>query len=353
MIIKIIKPLKTGFSIFQIGSKWNIKTYIYNIDINLYMRVCFRCGYDFNKVYNFNKHLKKVNKCKIKYIKISRKKILNDYDNLYNKYYDKLVELKKNHIDDNIIKCIKCGKIFKHRSNCNVHMKKHCPIIKKENLMDEFLNTKYNLLKIEYEEKLEEKLEEERIKNIIIKESLENKIKDLETKLIPTQINNGHIGDNIGYNITNITINNFGEEKINMTAKDCEQIMSNEFNMIVKLIEYIHIIPPENRNAFIPSLKEKYAMILKDQKWDLVERKEFINNLIINKNIMLEKMLDEFGAEFTNVNPNRSRNVINYCKNDEDEYKKIKINANLLLFNNKDIIRDTFETKYNKKIHNR
>ena len=219
--------------------------------------------------------------------------------------------------------------------------------------MDEFLNTKYNLLKIEYEEKLEEKLEEERIKNIIIKESLENKIKDLETKLIPTQINNGHIGDNIGYNITNITINNFGEEKINMTAKDCEQIMSNEFNMIVKLIEYIHIIPPENRNAFIPSLKEKYAMILKDQKWDLVERKEFINNLIINKNIMLEKMLDEFGAEFTNVNPNRSRNVINYCKNDEDEYKKIKINANLLLFNNKDIIRDTFETKYNKKIQNR
>jgi hypothetical protein len=45
--------------------------------------------------------------------------------------------------------------------------------------------------------------------------------------------------------------------------------------------------------------------------------------------------------------------VINYCKNDEEEYKKIKTNANLLLFNNKDMIRDTYETKYNKKIQSR
>ncbi len=146
-----------------------------------------------------------------------------------------------------------------------------------------------------------------------------------------SQINHGHIGDNIGNNITNITINNFGEEKFNMTAQDCEKIMSHEFDMIVKLIEYIHIIPPENRNAFIPSLKEKYAMILKDQKWDLVDRKEFIDNLVISKNVMLEKMLDEYGSQFENVNPNRSRSVINYCKNDEEEYKRIKTNANLLL----------------------
>ncbi len=78
--------------------------------------------------------------------------------------------------------------------------------------------------------------------------------------------------------------------EITMTAQDCEKIMASEFNMIVKLIEYIHVIPPENRNAFIPSLKEKYAMVLRNQKWDLVDRTEFINNLVISKNIMLEKL---------------------------------------------------------------
>jgi hypothetical protein len=129
--------------------------------------------------------------------------------------------------------------------------------------------------------------------------------------------------------------------------------MSHEFDMIVKLIEYIHIIPPENRNAFIPSLKEKYAMIMRNQKWDLVDRREFINDLVISKNVMLEKLLDEYGSQFENVNPNRSRSVINYCKNDEEEYGKIKTNTNLLLYNNKDLVKNTFENNYNKKIKGR
>jgi hypothetical protein len=94
-------------------------------------------------------------------------------------------------------------------------------------------------------------------------------------------------------------------------------------------------------------------MIFKDQKWNLVDRKEFIDNLVINKNVMLEKMLDEYGSQFENVNSNRSRSVINYCKNDEEEYKRIKTSANLLLFNNKDMIRDTYEVKYNQKINSR
>jgi len=68
---------------------------------------------------------------------------------------------------------------------------------------------------------------------------------------------------------------------------------------------------------------------------------------------LLEKMLDEYGTQFENVNPNRSRSVINYCKNDEEEYKRIKTSANLLLFNNKDMIRDTYEVKYNQKINSR
>ena len=61
-------------------------------------------------------------------------------------------------------------------------------------------------------------------------------------------------------------------------------------------------------------------------------------------------MLDQYGPQFINVNANRSRSVINYCKNDEEECKRIKMNANLLLFNNKDMIRDTYGLKYNKKI---
>ncbi len=334
------------------------------------MYYCFRCGKESKTKSNLNSHLRNKTICEIIYLDISRNIIINEY----NEYIEIFLSVFKNNSilsannlpiifnTKNTKNCEHCGKKFSHRNSYYLHKKKHCKVIKnsqeKEELMNEFLNTKYNLLKIEYEEKLDktkdefsEKLEKEIEEKNKIKLDLENKIKDLESKLIPynqnntNNINNGHIGDN---NIT--IINNFGEEKFNMTAQDCEKIMSHEFDMIVKLIEYIHIIPPENRNAFIPSLKEKYAMILKDQKWNLVDRKEFIDNLVISKNVMLEKMLDEYGTQFENVNPNRSRSVINYCKNDEEEYKRIKTNATLLLFNNKDMIQDTYESKYDKKI---
>jgi hypothetical protein len=349
------------------------------------MYFCFRCGKKNNSISNLNQHLRKKKQCKIIYLELPRNIIINNY----NKYEKDFLILKNEEIEnttvqienpienpivsnseisdqDNEIKCEFCSKTFTFKTSYYRHKKMYCikkNVYDKEKLMDEFLNTKYNLLKLEYEEKLKiesnkiEKIEEilgkEIDSNNKLKKELEEKVKELESKLCATsQINNGHIGNNIvNGDINNITIiNNYGEEKFTMTAKDCEKIMSSEFDMIVKLIEYIHILPPENRNAFVPSLKEKYAMILRNQKWDLVDRTEFINNLVISKNVMLEKMLDEFGSQFEYVNPNRSRSIINYCKNDEEEYKKIKINANLLLFNNKDTIRNTFEVKYNKKI---
>jgi hypothetical protein len=330
-------------------------------------RYCFRCGKESNTKCNLNKHLRNKTICYAKYLDISREDIIQHYK----AYEEDFLNKKYNKKDDNIkVKkkfcCEYCGKEYAYNTNYYRHKKYHCDKKKetdeKSKLIDEFLNTKYNLLKIEYEEKLDktkdeisEKMEKEIEENNKIKAELEQKIILLESQLAPyaiknntNNINNGHIGDN---NVT--IINNYGEEKFTMTAQDCEKIMASEFNMIVKLIEYIHVIPPENRNAFIPSLKEKYAMVLRNQKWDLVDRTEFINNLVISKNIMLEKMLDEFGSQFEYVNPSRSRSVINYCKNDEEEYKKIKTEATLLLFNNKDTIKNTYECKYKLKIKSR
>jgi hypothetical protein len=369
---------------------------------------CFRCGKKTSTKSNLNSHLKNKKKCGIKYMYISRKTIINDYDKYLNEYLSVMAKPSITHsitkIDNikNIVShndtqtnkivsqynsltipqllpadnktddilCEFCGKNFAHKNNYYRHKKFYCYKSEQHQIMDEYLQTKYDLLKMEYEEKLsaekektdkiEEKLREQieneqKLKEDVnkLKIDLENKIKDLESKLVPsvsnTQINNGHIGDNI----TNITINNYGEEKFNITAQDCENIMSHEFNMIVKLIEHIHINQPENRNAFIPSLKEKYAMVMKDQKWNLVDRKEFISNLVITKNVMLEQLLDDYGSQFVSVNPNRSRSIINYCKNDEEEYNKIKINTNLLLYNNKDLVKNTYESNYNKRIKGR
>jgi len=339
-------------------------------------KYCFRCGKESKTKCNLNKHLRNKKECDIIYLDVSREEIIKNY-NLYIEDFlvkkEMILGINKGRIDnikhnikhnskgDNIIVCEYCDKRYSYKTSYYRHKKYYCDgkreMDDKNRLVEKFLNTKYNLLKIEYEEKLnktKDELNEKLKENDKIKEKLGKKIKKLETQIEPNyfntnikNINNGNINNNI------TIINNYGEEKFKMRLEDCEEIMSYEFNMIVKLIEYIHIIPPENRNAFLPSLKEKYAMILKNQKWDLVDRKDFIDNLIINKNIMLEKMLEEYGSQFKNINSKRSKSVINYCKNDNEEYQRIKTDATLLLFNNKDMIKDTYKEKYNKNINSR
>jgi hypothetical protein len=317
------------------------------------MKICFRCGKQFYNKSSLNRHLKNENICQAKYLDISPDEIILNYK-IYTQEYNEIAE--ENMAEESNVKtytCKHCDKKFTYKRSYTRHYNEYCKAKKafdeNQKIMDEFLNTKYKLLKLELEKSKDEYIKE----NLELKETFEKKIKELEAKMLPytTQnninngsINNGHIGDNI------TIINNFGEEKFNINAEDCEKIMSHEFNMIVKLIEYIHILLPENRNSFIPSLKEKYAMILRDQKWNLVDRTEFINNLVISKNVMLEELIDKYGDQFKTVNSKRSRSIINYCKNDEEEYKKIKTEASLLLFNNKDLIKNTFKFKYQKKV---
>ena len=149
------------------------------------------------------------------------------------------------------IKCEYCESKFSHKNSYYRHKKHRCIIIKKNEkekseLIDKLLNEKYNSLKSKLEKKMEKTIKNK------LESNTPNQINN-EQHINNGNINNGHIGDQI------FIINNYGEEKIKeITAKECEMIMSHEFNMITKLIEYIYIIPPENRNAFIPSLKEKY-----------------------------------------------------------------------------------------------
>jgi hypothetical protein len=146
-------------------------------------------------------------------MKISRKDLLNNYDEIYNKYYDTFVEKKDNCVENKVIKCKKCNKIFNHQSNCSTHMKKHCPIINKEkSLLEEYENktNDYIIIQQKLEEELEEnknelmkckneleeyknkrvsiqqkyetEIENERNNNRVLKEYLEYKIKELESK---------------------------------------------------------------------------------------------------------------------------------------------------------------------------
>lgn len=319
------------------------------------MYICLRCSHEFNRSSNFYKHLKKENKCEAKYLNISRKDLLNDYNTTYNKCYNQYLTCKENYIEKiKEIICEKCNKKFSRKCNYYTHQKKYCKVIKNEKII-------YDLLKLEYEEKMNEfsaKLEKEIEDNNKHRQDLENKIAELESKMIPyTQTtNNGHVGDNninnghVGDN--NITIiNNFGSENISSIDKAIfEKIVATDFSMIQNLINYIHIFIEENRNILATSHKDKYAMVLKDQKWNLVDKNKLIDDLIIEKHKLLQSMLTKYSTESTLINPNRIQAILHLCLMDDEELKKVKTDTQLNLINGQQTVRDTYEIKYGQKV---
>lgn len=275
---------------------------------------CFRCGHKFLRISNLKRHTNRKKPCHSIYMNIPYETLLEEYND---------------HLHDFLTK----KKNLKYQQNNSKILKK---------LLGELLDNKQKM------HQLENKTNEE---NTIM--DLESKIESLTNQINVINnnnnninngnINNGHIGDN------KIIINNFGEEKYNLTAQDCESIMSNDFNMVVKLIEKIHFDTEENRNIYVRSLKEKYAGIFVDQKWNIVEREQLIEDLVCEKNLLLEKLLDEHEEEFTYVRPKRVKAIIDICRNDPEEIKNVRSGVRKMMKNRNDEVLETYKESYQEK----
>lgn len=343
---------------------------------------CLRCGKQFIRRYDLKRHLCSKNICPSIYLSITAEAILSNYKHYYNLY-----KQRKDHIHSsqsnymNIVNnnqekyvCERCGKELKYRSNYYTHKNKYCKVIKLENdekiknesILNELLESKISLLEINYEDKIS-KIKEEQIKEKEQQEKnrieLELKIKNLETllnqqQIIPSQntSNNSQVNidtnsGQVAENITNITINNYGQEDLSsIDRKVFEKIASNEYTMIQELIDYIHIETACNRNIYIPSHKEKYAMVLKDNKWNIIDKKELIGDLVHDKRQLLFKLLDKYKDELETISAKRTQSVLEYCENDIGEVIKIKSDVLTKLLNNRDYIRCTFETNTKEKV---
>ena len=141
------------------------------------------------------------------------------------------------------------------------------------------LNRHYNRCKLKKESE-----------NIIIKEN-EMMKKELEELKKMTNINtqNNITNNNI---INNININNYGDEDISyLKSKDFLHLFGGIYGAIPKLIEKIHFNPnyPENQNIKYSNKKLPYLKIRKDNKWQLVNKKHELLDLIDNKCFMLKE----------------------------------------------------------------
>ena len=293
------------------------------------IHVCEKCHKKFTRKDNYVRHLLR---------KIPCQKV--EFDNDYNftapnctkksaictKKSAKCAAVKKK--DNSRSICSFCKKIFSRRFTLNRHL--------------EICKIKLFKIKDEEQEKIQ-KLIEINEQLLSSQEELIKNQKDNEKKLDTLQTNVNKLKQNkvinnkiINNNITLIAYNK--PDLSHLTNNDYIKIMNRGFNSVPYLIRAIHFNPikPENKNIYIPNIKNKYVMLWNGKDWKLNNSDDILDDLYENNsNILIDKM-----EEFIDIGDQLEPRIINKFKRfvdkkEEDSIKnKIKEEIKLLLYNN-------------------
>ena len=102
-----------------------------------------------------------------------------------------------------------------------------------------------------------------------------------------------------------------------------------------KLIEKVHFNEqkPENMNIYISNIKGNYAMVYNGNKWQIVNKKEQIDELYDCNEVMLETWYDEYKEQYPEVIKSFQR----YLKNRDESnvINRVKEQILLMLYNNR------------------
>ena len=168
----------------------------------------------------------------------------------------------------------------------------------------------------------------------IIKMKLE--IEELKKNKGHTNITNNNTVNNT------ININNYGDENLNhLKSKDFANLLNGIYGAVPKLIEKIHFDPehPENHNIKYTNQKSPYLKIIKDSKWQLVNKKQELLDLIDNKCYLLkEKYYDILEKNKYNITKEQLIKIEEFIDKYHEDDKKVMLDlierTELMLLNN-------------------
>ena len=267
---------------------------------------CICCDYSAKQKSNYEKHLKTK-----KHIRLSQNVAFFSHD--LAKCSQKVVNCYHT--------CKYCNKQFKHHSSLSKHIKYSC---KKSN--DEDLKELVRLLNEQNQTK------DQQINEILEQnKKMQKQIDKLTNKL---QIQNIHNTNNtIHYNIKLLNYNQ--TDYSHLTEVDYMKCIKDCNYCVKSLIEKVHFNDekPENKNIYISNIKNKYIMMYKNNKWQLVDRKNQMDDLYDYNEVMLENWYDEYKDKY----PEMIRSFERYLNNKDDNniLNDVKDEILLMLYNNR------------------
>ena len=227
--------------------------------------------------------------------------------------------LCKKNIDEAKYKCKYCEHVYMHKQSLFKHLKT-CKEKKKDDTVKESME---ELVKLLNEKDKEHK----------------KQIEELIKKAGIVTTNNQNITNNIQNNFK--LLNYKQTDTSHLTENDYMKCLEHYNFCVPHLIRKIHFNPkkPENHNIYISNLKNSYVMIFMNNKWKVKNRDETILRLIDDKQILLEKKIQEWvesGKQYPKIMAKFSRYIEKREQN--DVINAIKEDIKLMLYNNRNMI---------------
>ena len=133
---------------------------------------------------------------------------------------------------------------------------------------------------------------------------------------------------------------------LNYTETDYSHLTPNDYMTCIKdcntcvksLIEKVHFNEnkPENRNIYLSNIKGKYVMIYKDNVWQIIDKKEQIDDIYNYNELVLESWYDDYKDKYPDIINSFQR----YLKNKDENVvlNKVKDEILLMLYNKRQMI---------------
>ena len=219
------------------------------------------------------------------------------------------IEAEKN---ANGFTCKYCDQQFSFRQSMNRHIKYSCKKNKDEDLKE--------LVRL-----LNQRLEQQ-----------ENKIES-QSKQIEKLMGKLEINGSFNTNIQNINLLAYRETDVShLTDQDYRSCLKKVNHCVKNMIEKVHFNPgkPENMNIYISNIKDKYIMLYDGFNWNLANKKDEIDRLYEEKEMMLEEWLE------SNPEKELKEKFMKYLNNKESDecLNRIKDEIKLMLYNNQKMI---------------
>jgi len=271
---------------------------------------CECCKYSTTKKFNYGKHLESKKHLLVlsKKEDIPKQPLDNPKSTLSHPKVNPKEEKKK---DD--IRCKYCEQKFKFKQSMYRHIKYSCTKNK-----DEDLKELVRLLNMQLEEQKQE-----------FTKKIDSQSKQIEKLMGKLEINGSF----------NKTVNNFNllayreTDTSHLTDQDYRFCIKKVNYCVKNMIEKVHFNPvkPENMNIYISNIKDKYIMVYDGHNWNLANKKDELDRLYEEKEMMLEEWLE------TNPEKELKDKFLKYLNNKENDecLNRIKDEIKLMLYNKK------------------